>query len=114
MLAAAIALTAFFCVLMVTLHLMDYGLKQKLERVVRLTYKPENGTLPKIEAELDRSFREFKLINRILDFGDEAETNVYIVKPSASSNSVEVEDRLRRIEGLMSVSVYESDQHNPF
>jgi uncharacterized membrane protein YhiD involved in acid resistance len=111
---AAISMTAFFCALMVTLYLMDYGLKQKLERVVRLTYRPEDDALQKIEAELDRSFREFKLINRILDFGDEAETNVYIVRPSPKTSSAEVEARLGRIEGLLSVSVYESDQHNPF
>lgn len=111
---ASIAMTAFFSALMLTLYLTDYGLKQKLERIVRLSYRPENGALEKIEAELRRSFREFKLINRILDFGDEAETNVYVVRPSGSVSSAEVEERLRRIEGLMSISIYESDQHNPF
>ena len=111
---ASISLTFFVSVLMVLLYVTDYGLKQKLESIVRLTYRPEGDTVTKIEAELERSFREFKLINRILDFGDEAETNVYVVRPDRSTDSREIEQRLGSIEGVLNLALYESDQHNPF
>ena len=111
---AAISLTAFVCALMVVLYATDFGLKQKLEKIIRLTYQPGTGTLEEIEAELRRSFSDFKLINRILDFGDEAETNVYVVRPGPAVNSREVEERLGNIQGVMTLSLYESDQHNPF
>jgi hypothetical protein len=111
---AAISMTVFFCALMVVLYITDYGLHTKLEQIVRLTFQSTNGTLENIEAELGRSFREFKLINRILDFGDEAETNVYVIRPGRGVDPREVEERLGRIEGVTTLSLYESDQHNPF
>ncbi len=111
---AAISMTAFICVLMIVLHVTDYGLKQKLEQIVRLTYRPGEDTVERIEAELGQAFREFKLINRILDFGDGAETNVYVVRPGKSGGEREVESRLGAIEGVISLALYESDQHNPF
>ena len=111
---AAISLTTFICALMVALYVTDFGLKQKLEKIIRLTYQPNSGALEEIETELRRSFRDFKLINRILDFGDEAETNVYVVRPGPSVSSKEVEERLGNIQGVMTLSLYESDQHNQF
>jgi uncharacterized membrane protein YhiD involved in acid resistance len=111
---AAISMTGFICALMIALHATDFGLKQRLEQIVRLTYRPGEDTLVKIEAELGQAFREYKLINRILDFGDGAETNVYVVKPGKSTEEREVESRLGAIEGVISMALYESDQHNPF
>lgn len=111
---AAISMTAFICVLMIVLHAIDFGLKQRLEQIVRLTYNPGDDTLINIEAVLGEAFREFKLINRILDFGDGAETNVYVVRPGRSTVREDVESRLGAIEGVVSLALYESDQHNPF
>jgi uncharacterized membrane protein YhiD involved in acid resistance len=111
---ASISLTAFVAVLMIVLYATDYGLKQKLESIVRVSYKSGDETLARIEHELERSFREFQLINRILDFGDDEETNVYVVRPGRSGQAKEIEQRLGSIEGVVNLSLYQSDQHAPF
>ena len=110
----SISMTAFVAVMMVVLYVTDYGLKQKLESILRVTYKAGDETLAKIEHELARSFREFQLINRILDFGDDEETNVYVVRPGRSAEAKEIERRLGGIEGVVNLSLYQSDQHAPF
>lgn len=111
---ASILLTAFISVLMVVLYVSDYGLKQKLESIIRVTYKAGEERLTTIEDALDRAFPEFKLINRILDFGDDEETNVYVIRPGGKTSTAEIEERLRKIDGVVNISLYQSDQHAPF
>jgi uncharacterized membrane protein YhiD involved in acid resistance len=111
---ASISLTVFISVLVVVLYATDYGLKQKLESIMRVTYKVGDGTVQKIEEALSESVREFKLINRILDFGDDEETNVYVIRPGANSSAKEVEQRIRKIGGVVNIALYQSDQHAPF
>ena len=111
---ASISLTAFVSALVVVLYATDYGIKQKLESILRVTYRVEDETLERIESEIEGAFREFRLINRILDFGDDQETNVYVVRPGRSTDSREIEGRLRAIDGVSNLSIYQSDQHAPF
>jgi hypothetical protein len=111
---ASISMTFFASMVLVTLYLTDFGLKQKLESIVRLTYRGDDETVVQIEAELGRAFDDFKLINRILDFGDEEKTNVYVVRPGRSTDSAAVERRLGEIAGVVNLALYESDQHSPF
>ena len=111
---AAISMTLFISALMLILHASDYGLKQKLESVLRVTYKREGDTLVEIEREIGESFREFRLINRVLDFGPDEETNVYVVRPQRSTDPSQIEQRLREIEGVVHLAIYQSDQHAPF
>ncbi len=111
---AAISLTVFIAALLLVLYATDYGLKQKLESVMRVTYRAGDGVVDRIETELGRSFREYRLINRILDFGENEETNVYIVRPASDSSPREIEKRLRGVDGVVNVALYQSDQHAPF
>ncbi|MBI4241880.1 MAG: DUF4956 domain-containing protein [Candidatus Rokubacteria bacterium] len=111
---ASITLTTFLAALMLILYATDYGIKSKLESIVRVTYRTDDSVLARIEQEIGQSFREFRLINRVLDFGDDRETNVYVVRPRSSSGSGEIEKRLRTIDGVVSLSIYQSDQHAPF
>ena len=111
---ASISLTGFIAVLMILLYVTDYGLKKKLESIVRVTYKVGDGTLKKIEGELEESSPKFKLINRILDFGDDEETNVYVLRPSSNGSTRDIEERLRNVDGVVNISLYQSDQHAPF
>jgi uncharacterized membrane protein YhiD involved in acid resistance len=111
---ASIMLTAFVSVLMVVLHVSNYGLKQKLESVIRVTYRRGGETVGNMEAELARAFSEFRLINRVLDFGDEEETNVYVVRPRRGGDTSEIESQLRSVDGVVRLSLYQSDQHAPF
>jgi uncharacterized membrane protein YhiD involved in acid resistance len=111
---AAILLTAFISGLMLLLHALDYGIKQKLESIIRVTYRVDDEVLDRVEMELGNCFSEFRLINRILDFGDGNETNVYVVRPNSSGDPDEIESRLRRVDGVVSLSLYQSDQHAPF
>ncbi len=111
---AAIALTSFVSVLMLILHVSDYGIKQKLESVIRVTYSKGDETLANMEAEIARSFAEHRLINRVLDFGDDEETNVYVVRPRRGGDTGDIESRLRSVDGVVRLSLYQSDQHAPF
>jgi hypothetical protein len=111
---AAISMTAFVSVVILVLYYFNFGIKGKLESVLRITYDVESGALDKLESEIGRLFAESKLINRVLDFGEGAETNVYVVKPGASTDAEEVENALRAVPGIQQVSMYQSDQHAPF
>ena len=111
---ASISLTVFISLLMMILYATDYGLKYKLESIMRVTYKVGDETVEKIEAALTDSVPEYKLINRILDFGDDEETNVYVIRPGKNSSTKEIEQRMRDIGGVVNISLYQSDQHAPF
>jgi uncharacterized membrane protein YhiD involved in acid resistance len=111
---ASITLAFFISILLYLLYATDYGLKQKLESVMRVTYKVGDGTVEKVEGELSKSFPNFKLINRILDFGEDEETNVYVIRPGSDSSTEDIEKRLRKVDGVVSISLYQSDQHAPF
>lgn len=111
---ASISMTAFISLLSLALYTFNYGIKGKLESIMRITYEVGGGTLENIESQLKESFAEFKLINRILDFGDGVETNVYVVKPSRNTVVRNVEASLKNIDGIKALSIYQSDQHAPF
>ena len=112
---AAIMMTLFISGLVLALYSIDYGIKGKLESVLRVTFTSSgNDPQGQIEAHLERSFRSFRMINRILDLGPDEATNVYVVRPSSSTDHSAVEQGLREIEGVVNLSIYQSDQHAPF
>jgi hypothetical protein len=111
---ASISLTAFVSGLMLVLYVSDYGIKRKLESIVRVTYTTANGAGDGIESALDGSFKDVRRINRMLDVSDGQETDVYVVRQGKSTDSTEAEQRLRDIEGVVNIAIYESDQHAPF
>ena len=110
----AISLTAFISLLVLGLYYFDYGIKQKLESIVRVTFKDGEATRASIEKEFGATYREFTLINRILEFDKELVTNVYVVRPDKDTDVTAVEGRLRNLEGIVQVSHYQTDQHAPF
>ncbi len=109
----AIAMTVFVCALLLLLYHFNYGLKERLESIVRVTFREADGLAERIEEELRGGFREFKLLNRIRDFGDGHVTHVYVVRPDRKTKSEEVESRLRNVEGVVKLASYETDQHAP-
>jgi len=111
---ASISMTAFVSALMLVLYATDYGLKQRLENVVRITYRAGDDIVARIEGELEGCFSDVRLINRILDFGDGEETNVYVVSPSRKTEPGEIERRLAAVDGVVNLALYQSDQHAPF
>ena len=111
---ASISLTAFVSALMLLLYMTDYGIKRKLESIVRVTYTTANGSAAGIESVLDGSYKDVRRINRMLDVGDGQETDVYVVRQAKSSDAKEAESALRNIEGVVNIAIYESDQHAPF
>ena len=111
---ASITMTAFIAIVAVTFYIANYGIKGKLECIFRVTYKVGQERLDRIEKQMGGYFSEFKLINRILDFGDDNATNVYVVRPGRATNIEDVEAELRKIDGVTALSLYQSDQHAPF
>ncbi len=109
----AIALTVFLCLLLLLVHHLDYGIKQRLESILRVTFDESEDTQERIEDLLDDAFEDFKRINRVLDFGDDMVTNVYVVRPAKHTRIEEIEERLKALEGVARLALYESDQHAP-
>lgn len=109
-----IAMTLFIAILMLVLYALDYGIKQKLESIIRVTFKKSGNALQQVEGEIGKSFKEFQLINRILDYDEDHETNVYVVRPGKAVKLSEFETKLGKIDGIVNVSLYQSDQHAPF
>jgi uncharacterized membrane protein YhiD involved in acid resistance len=77
----SIALTVFVSVLMLAVHYMDYGVKSRLESILRITFSDTDEEHARIEQELAQVCQTHKLINRIREFGDGLVTNVYVVMP---------------------------------
>lgn len=112
---ASIAMTAFISIMVFVLYMTNYGIKEKLESVIRVTYKVgEDGILSKIENQIKEHVTDLRLINRILDFGPDEETNVYVVRPRHSTDGKDIEQAIRQIDGVVNMSIYQSDQHAPF
>jgi len=108
----AIAMTVFVCILGLVLYASDFGLKSNMDTIVKVTYRDTEDNLDKVENILDNSFRKFKLINRVLDFGEDNVTNVYVVVPSKKMETAEVEKRLRGLDAVSRLAIYETDQHS--
>ncbi len=110
---ASVLFTAFIAVLMRVLFQIDFGLKQKLECIVRVTFRETEGAVEQIEREIAEVYPDFRLINRMLDYGEDAVTNVYVVRPGKSVER-EIERRLGEVEAVSHLSLYQSDPHAPF
>ena len=62
---AAISLVGFMSVLLLAIYHLDFGIKRKLESVVRVTFSKGDGVVERVEAELGQSFKDYRLINRV-------------------------------------------------
>lgn len=109
---ASIALTAFISALLLLLFYVDFGIKERLECILRVTYRETDGAQERIEAAIGRCCPEFSMINRILNLEEDQRTNVYLVRPGSSSEQ-EVERHLREVGDVVNFSLYQSDQHAP-
>lgn len=109
----AIALTVFISVLILGLHYFDYGIKKKLEGIVRITFKDSKDVQARVEAELEQTFKGYDIINRILDFGDGYVTNVYVTRPHRTTDLRAFEKRLSSLDGVKRLAFYQTDQHAP-
>lgn len=108
----AIAMTIFISVLVMILYAQDYGLKNNLETIVKVTFKESEEAARSIIATLENNFKNVKMINRVLDFGEGNVTNVYIVRPGKNTDTAQVENSLRAIDAVKRLSIYETDQHS--
>lgn len=111
---AAMGMIAFMSALMLGLYHADFGLKRKMESIVRVTFRKSVGLEGRIEAQLGEIFAESRLVNRVLDLQQDHETNVYVVRPRGNVAPSTIEDRLRGLDGVTELALYQSDQHAPF
>lgn len=108
----AIAMTIFISVLVMMLYAQDYGLKKNMETIVKVTFTESEETARSIQAVLEKAFKNTKMINRVLDFGEGNITNVYVVRPGKNTDTAQVEKSLKAIESIKRLSIYETDQHS--
>ena len=109
----AIVFTLFLCGLLVLLARMNVGHAESNEAIVRVTVTPASatGTLETVEAALKSADAQPLLINRVVD-GAGAQTLSWRTRTGSSSAQGELQERLRRIEGVTSVGVYVMDDFN--
>ena len=107
----AIMLTTFISLLVLALHYLDFGIKKRMEMVVKVTAVEKPDAQAKIDGVLSEAFSDVKQINRILDFGDDHVTTVYLARPKKKFDPKEVEAKLRGIDEVARLALYETDQH---
>ncbi len=111
---AAISMVGFLSALMLGLYHADFGLKRKMESVVRVTFQKGGEAEKAVEAQLAEIFADVRLVNRVLDIDDGRDTNVYVVRPRSGTAPSGIEDKLRGTPGVTELAMYQSDQHAPF
>ncbi|MCB9738966.1 MAG: DUF4956 domain-containing protein [Deltaproteobacteria bacterium] len=111
---AAISMVGFLSALLVGLYHADFGLKKKMESIVRVTFDKEGGAEGRVEAALAEIFADVRLVNRVLDIAEGADTNVYVVRPKGGVAPSGIEEKLRQTAGVRELALYQSDQHAPF
>ncbi len=107
----AIAFTAFIAVMMAAMHLFEFGRKQRPDNIIRITFRKGEETVSAIDEGLKKAFRTPRLLNRLLDFEQGYETNVYAVRSATPQAAADFESRMRSLGGVVQVAVYERDQY---
>jgi len=106
----AIAFTFFISGLIMILHIYEFGKKEKLDNIVRITFNKGDETLQKIEKIIQGAFKSPRLLNRLLDFDENYETNVYAVRSVSSKEVTDFESQMQEISGVHKVAVFQRDQ----
>ncbi|MDH3523669.1 MAG: DUF4956 domain-containing protein [Acidobacteriota bacterium] len=108
-----ISMTIFVSLLVLLLHHFDYGVKRRLESIVRISLEDSPAVREELEAVLGSTFEYASLVNRILDREEGQATHVYVVRPGKRLAFEDAEKRLLGIEGVLTLSRYQTDQHAP-
>jgi uncharacterized membrane protein YhiD involved in acid resistance len=106
----AIGFTAFLSGLMLLLHFVQYGRKDRPDNIVRVTFRKDEQTTASVEEALRSAFRAPRLLNRILDLEKEFQTWVYAARVRDPAAAADFERRLRAVPGVVQVAIYERDQ----
>lgn len=109
-----IMMACFLCLFALVFDYFKFGTNPKLETVLKVTMSQEDSCENTLGNLLGKQFKDHKMINRINNFRTNDVTNVYVVKPSKTTDVVNVEAELKQLAGMKSVSLYNSDQHAPF
>ena len=110
---ASVGMTTFISLLLIALFHFDFGVMERLECILRVTFREAEGAQDRVEEAVADSCDEFRLINRITNLDEDNRTNVYLVRPGSTPEQ-EVERRLRGVGDIVTFSLYKSDQHAPF
>jgi hypothetical protein len=105
-----IVFTFFIGTLLIVLDIINYGFKGKPESIVRVSFKKGTDLVARIEESLGKTFKRPRLLNRLLDFEEDHETNVYAVGPASPPAIAEFEKTMADVEGVVRVAVYQRDQ----
>ena len=108
-----ISMTVFLSLLVMLLYHVDYGVKRRLESILRISLEDSSAVRAEVEAALEETFGAVSLVNRILDVEGGQATHVYVIRPRKDVAFEEAEERLRQIHGVVSLSRYQTDQHAP-
>jgi hypothetical protein len=108
-----IGMTIFVSLLILLLYHFDYGVKRRLESILRIGLEDSPAVREELEAALAETFEHTSLVNRILDREEGQATHVYVVRPGRHLGFEEAEERLLGIEGVSTLSRYQTDQHSP-
>lgn len=106
----AILFTLFLCGLLLLLTRMNVGRAEANEAIVRVTASASggDGAVAELEASLKTAGAQPMLINRVME-GSEQQTLSWRVRTGGASEQGELQERLRKIDGVRTVGVYVMD-----
>ena len=106
----AIAFTFFISALILVLHIYEFGKKEKLDNIVRITFKKGDETVEEIDKSIQGTFKSPRLLNRLLDFDEKHATNIYAVRSVSSQDVENFESHMQKVPGVLKVAVFQRDQ----
>lgn len=103
----------FISILLVLLDKYDFGLKNDLDGILKITVNAD-ADAKSLEDALKVSFKKLQLINKLQDFTNQSSTLVYIMRSASPKELAEAENTAQKYDFVKEISTYHTDQHAPF
>lgn len=111
---AVILMCVFLSVLMKVLFYFDFGVQGTLDVVLRVSTREDGTAEQDVEASLEKALSHpVRRLHRISEVEEGCVTSVFVLEKPGPAEVEAVEQELRKIEGVLRLSVYETDQHAP-
>lgn len=105
-----VVFTLVAAAVMILLSVFKFAERKVNEEVLKVTVKRDSAARTAVEAFLTKSFDEFRLINNVRLFDDDAETMIYVVRARRGLDPRKVADGLGAIPDVRGSAFYLGDQ----
>ena len=106
----SIVLVAFLAVILYILDKFEFGIKSNITSILKINTDEDIEISKAIENYCDKAI----LINKVNDFTGNSITHVFSFSPKKSQSFEVLSSKLKEINGVNQVNIYQADQHSPF